>query len=977
MPGLDDLCVRFILNIPQEELAEAERICFQIEEAQWFYEDFIRPLDPENLPSLNLHSFYMLISSHCPLLCDFPPEIHENAFQKFLAYKTRVPVRGAIMLNENMDEVVLVKGWKKNANWSFPRGKINKEEADLDCAIREVYEETGLDLKAAGLVPNNEPVKSIEMTMREQHMKLFVFRNVPMDTHFEPRTRKEISKIQWYKLSELPTVKKNKQQQDGRSDNLAGNANKFYMVAPFLGQLKKWIGQQRKQDKTRSILQSAPIPSLPETQVPTDSEDQKIEDVSSVNGGFTRLMDLLRRPAQPQLSDLPEVTTVIGPYVESAYLVPESKDRTTQENKSPTKDDLLALLRGKTDSEPPPQTPAAQIIEEPKMPRSPPHHHLSRMPTLPLTSERSENTKLGHVMGSEAGYFPHMKPAPPMVQPGKLVPQNISHSQDQIHDLAKIQQQTHKTGQVTTSSRYPYGTSISNIGQLAAPPASKLPPPKITPHTANLLNLFKTNRPTEGVVAEHKDGHVGMRDAGSPRKSSSVLVPSQISPKQSSGSVPLLRSISGQQASLLNLFRETPASESTAKPKPDSSLKPPSLPIELSAIPSPSHSREPSENRKPLDRMENREASLRNLVAQRRPLSIPSAPVSATVNGPLNIPQFDMITKGKKGAKPTSQSHGSNPEKPTQITILARPESSHVAPSNVISSDEVKPVTAAPTSSTSLAQPIPYTKQPPLTLVPPAVSPPPAPKLTAQNESGVKPFQPQILRRHGRPAGKGTYDLDEPSPIQALPSPKQLLPKSNPKQRQPKQHISQSSATDEHKKSLLSLFNSAASPATAPTTFGVAAGVSPPSGTPVAGGSSVTSALISPLPPESRSQQNSLSSMLAQQMLSSKKQSEPAKQEQLPPVSPDPFTTSSMHKISTSNANSIDLDNAPGTGLSTMKGIVAGHENGTLRRGQPGDAHFHSTNSRAVGAGVGSTTSKQTPMETRDKLLGILANIKA
>ena len=194
---MDDLCVRFIVNLPIEELAEAERTCFQIEEAQWFYEDFIRPLDPDILPALNLRNFYMLICQYCPILCDYPAEQHAEAFERFLEYKTRVPVRGAIMLNDAMDAVVLVKGWKKNANWSFPRGKINKEEPDLTCAVREVYEETGYDLEAAGLVGDGENVKSIEVAMREQSLKLFVFRGVPMDTHFEPRTRKEISKIQW------------------------------------------------------------------------------------------------------------------------------------------------------------------------------------------------------------------------------------------------------------------------------------------------------------------------------------------------------------------------------------------------------------------------------------------------------------------------------------------------------------------------------------------------------------------------------------------------------------------------------------------------------------------------------------------------------------------------------------------------------------------------------------------------------------
>jgi mRNA-decapping enzyme subunit 2 len=189
--GLDDLCVRFIINLPQEELVSVERICFQVEEAQWFYEDFVRPLDP-TLPSLTLRQFCLLIFRHCPLLAPFPEQQHIAAFDQFLAYKVRVPVRGAIILNDTLDEVLLVRGWKKGSNWSFPRGKINKDEDDLDCAVREVYEETGLNLATAGLVPPKAEQKFIEVTMREQHMKLFVFKGVPQDIIFAPRTRKEI-----------------------------------------------------------------------------------------------------------------------------------------------------------------------------------------------------------------------------------------------------------------------------------------------------------------------------------------------------------------------------------------------------------------------------------------------------------------------------------------------------------------------------------------------------------------------------------------------------------------------------------------------------------------------------------------------------------------------------------------------------------------------------------------------------------------
>ena len=101
--GLDDLCVRFIINLPREELESVERICFQVEEAQWFYEDFIREQNTK-LPSLPLKKFSEMLFRACPLLNKWS-DSHEQAFNNFMQYKTRVPVCGAIMLNAAMDKV--------------------------------------------------------------------------------------------------------------------------------------------------------------------------------------------------------------------------------------------------------------------------------------------------------------------------------------------------------------------------------------------------------------------------------------------------------------------------------------------------------------------------------------------------------------------------------------------------------------------------------------------------------------------------------------------------------------------------------------------------------------------------------------------------------------------------------------------------------------------------------------------------------
>ncbi|KAG4301993.1 hypothetical protein PCANB_002002 [Pneumocystis canis] len=234
---LDDLSVRFIVNLPEEELGSVARICFQIEQAHWYYEDFIRELNPK-LPSMHLRTFCLTLFAHCPLLWKWNKN-QEKAYNDFLKYKIRVPVRGAIMLNDACEECVLVKGWKNSSRWGFPKGKINKDELDTDCAIREVFEETGFDISE-----RLQPKDYIEITLREQNIRLYIITNVPKDTNFATRTRKEISKIKWHKLENLPTYFTSKEKNNHK--NKERSSHKYYLVAPFLEPLLKWIHRKRK-----------------------------------------------------------------------------------------------------------------------------------------------------------------------------------------------------------------------------------------------------------------------------------------------------------------------------------------------------------------------------------------------------------------------------------------------------------------------------------------------------------------------------------------------------------------------------------------------------------------------------------------------------------------------------------------------------------------------------------------------------------
>ena len=64
---LDDLCSRFLLNIPESEKNDMIRLCFHIELAHWFYLDFFRP-ENLTLPECRMREFAKTIFEEYPFL---------------------------------------------------------------------------------------------------------------------------------------------------------------------------------------------------------------------------------------------------------------------------------------------------------------------------------------------------------------------------------------------------------------------------------------------------------------------------------------------------------------------------------------------------------------------------------------------------------------------------------------------------------------------------------------------------------------------------------------------------------------------------------------------------------------------------------------------------------------------------------------------------------------------------------------------
>lgn len=108
-------------------------------------------------------------------------------------------VRVVLISSEN--EILLIKNWLSNQSWTLPGGGIERGESTESAAVREVKEETTLDILPVD-------IKTIG-TVYSQALKadLVVVRAHMLDTELKPlswRYKLEIMSRQWHPLNKLP-----------------------------------------------------------------------------------------------------------------------------------------------------------------------------------------------------------------------------------------------------------------------------------------------------------------------------------------------------------------------------------------------------------------------------------------------------------------------------------------------------------------------------------------------------------------------------------------------------------------------------------------------------------------------------------------------------------------------------------------------------------------------------------------------------
>lgn len=202
----EELLSRFVLNLPEVEWKDDNRFLYHVLQAQWFNERFNASQGRAcKKPRKG-------ISSDADALLKFGRWLmggnqgrfhftHRQLCDFFRNYYYRIPVCGAIIYRTAERKEWLTVSTPYGRRLGFPKGKVNYQESDVDCACREVMEETGLNIR-----PLLHIDRFIEFTHHNRTVKFFiiVLHHEPSPSTMRSENSMEISACQWVPVSGTP-----------------------------------------------------------------------------------------------------------------------------------------------------------------------------------------------------------------------------------------------------------------------------------------------------------------------------------------------------------------------------------------------------------------------------------------------------------------------------------------------------------------------------------------------------------------------------------------------------------------------------------------------------------------------------------------------------------------------------------------------------------------------------------------------------
>lgn len=123
----------------------------------------------------------------------------EKLRKDFFKHFKLIQAAGGLVKNKNGDILLIFRRGK----WDLPKGKLDENESIIECAVREVKEETGLtDIKAGKEigVTYHTYVQFGKHILKQSHWFMMV---AEKDEPLTPQTEEDITEIKWVKKEDL------------------------------------------------------------------------------------------------------------------------------------------------------------------------------------------------------------------------------------------------------------------------------------------------------------------------------------------------------------------------------------------------------------------------------------------------------------------------------------------------------------------------------------------------------------------------------------------------------------------------------------------------------------------------------------------------------------------------------------------------------------------------------------------------------
>ena len=99
-------------------------------------------------------------------------------------------------------QILLIKQFAFKDTWGIPKGHINADETDEECAIRETHEETGINVELEKKLPN----VLVKYKHGDKLMMSFLAHQLGTGEPHVDNVDSEVASVEWFNVNELPLV---------------------------------------------------------------------------------------------------------------------------------------------------------------------------------------------------------------------------------------------------------------------------------------------------------------------------------------------------------------------------------------------------------------------------------------------------------------------------------------------------------------------------------------------------------------------------------------------------------------------------------------------------------------------------------------------------------------------------------------------------------------------------------------------------